>query len=149
MASGHRTLTHKVETLIHMFHFDIPADAPLEEILDSIMSHTSDMGIEMGVPSYEVGDVSELLPVWIDRSELKAARYDGDPNPPAARAPGPFEGGDAEGKVVPNTLLRSAFIIYGLQHTTNNLNSDVNTSLMYWNTFWGQLKNFEALLYAL
>lgn len=37
--------------------------------------------------------------------------------------------------------------MYGLQHLTNNLNEDIHKSLAYFEKFWSQLKNFEALLF--
>lgn len=50
MASGRRSLTHKIETVLHMFCLDIPLQAPMQEYTDSFYCHTSDMGVEFSIP---------------------------------------------------------------------------------------------------
>ena len=100
---------------------------------------------EHGVPDHVVHDVRELLPEWLDRNTLKPAND-------VARAvdmavPGPFDLGQA-GDVIPDVFMKSALKIYGLQHTTNNMNEDIHKNLVYWPTFWQQLKNFEGLLHS-
>ena len=40
---------------------------------DTVVSHTSDLGIDIGVADFEVDDVDDVLPRWINRSQLRPA----------------------------------------------------------------------------
>lgn len=124
-----------------MFCFDIPQDAALHTYCDSFACHTADMGVEFSMPHFETPCVHDLLPDWHTRSQLRVdveILQDSIPE-------GPFATGSADDLCL-DVFLKSALPIYGLQHTTNNLNEDVHKALSYWPCFWEQLKNFEGLL---
>ena len=73
LAAGFRGLVHKLAALAHMFHIDVPSSVPLREVADTIVSHTSDLGIEASFPDFRLasGDLESLLPDWNTRGELK------------------------------------------------------------------------------
>lgn len=133
VASGQRGLPHKVAAEIHQWHFDVPRLGCLNEYADSFQCHTSDMGIEFSSTDFEVGNVEDLLPPWLEREEELHSDITDNPRNIAA----PTRGGH---------LMNNAVPIYGLQHASSNINCDVHTSLSYWDSFWTQLKNIEALL---
>ena len=54
MASGRRGVADKAAGVIHQFHIDAPSRLPLDRYCDLVASNTSDMGDEMGVPSFKV-----------------------------------------------------------------------------------------------
>ena len=100
------------------------------------------MGVEVATPLHHAPRVSDLLPDWRDRGVLvpdaeMSTQVGCDP----VLLPGSF-GTNAR----PGTFLPSALSIYGLQHTTNNLNEDIHKALVHWPKFWEQLKNIEGLL---
>lgn len=68
-----------------------------------------------------------MLPPWIDRSNLRS--------------------GLGEDSVDQSSrFLESHIKIYGLQHFASNMNIDSHKDLTYWDEFFEQLKNFEAML---
>ena len=73
LAAGFRGLVHKLAAFAHMLHIDVPSYVPLREVTDSIVSHTSDLGIEASMPDFRLasGDLESLLPDWNTRGELK------------------------------------------------------------------------------
>ena len=44
------------------------------------------------------------------------------------------------------TFMPNAFTVPGLQHIAHNLLDDVHSGMMYWPTFWNQLKILEGFL---
>jgi len=132
VASGQRGLPHKIAAELHQWHFDVPVAVSLNAHADTFECHTSDMGIEISMPDFEVDNVDDLLPPWLQREDLHADIGDTPRNTATPRRGGHF--------------MNNALTIYGLQHAANNINCDVHKSLTYWEEFWKQLKNFEALL---
>ena len=76
MAAGCTDLPHKVETLLHMFHFVIPSGRPFREYLDTFFSATADLGVEMSFPDFEVEDPEEMAAPWLNRAPLRAGDVD-------------------------------------------------------------------------
>ena len=40
------------------------------------VSHTSDMGVELGLPDFTVSDVNSLLPPWLHRNPLEPELFE-------------------------------------------------------------------------
>ena len=158
---GFRGLAHKVAAVLHMLHLDTPTGADLSEVTDSIVSHTSDLGVESAMPDFRVTDpaLEELLPSWITRESLvndglcQEQSSDGElcgdgldvldsgsalpapaPAPPTVQVRGP------------RRVMNDAFPVYGLQHCVDVALADVQRQLVWWPEFWKRLKNIEALL---
>ena len=77
IGAGHRSLPHKCGRVAYgLALVSDPAVAiesnqdPVDDISASTVSHTGDMGVEMGIPDFRVEKASGLLPPWIDRSSL-------------------------------------------------------------------------------
>eukprot|EP00973_Karenia_brevis_P016815 2304499-Karenia_brevis.AAC.1 len=87
----------------------------------------------MGVPDFQVSQMHELLPDWINRDELCYDVGDG------RRSDAPAGG---------QHFMEEAIPIYGIQHAIDNISKDTHSSLQYWDTFWNSLKQFSNLLYS-
>eukprot|EP00969_Alexandrium_andersonii_P143105 6326280-Alexandrium_andersonii.AAC.1 len=90
----------------------------------------------MSLPDFACPDFQRMVPSWWSNEPLEAPVPDQSVE----------GGGGAPKSVVPEwdrVFMPRALQIYGLQHLTNNLVSDMHTSLSYWQTFWSQLKVFE------
>eukprot|EP00971_Amphidinium_carterae_P349218 6490905-Amphidinium_carterae.1 len=133
LASGHRTVAHKVSALCHMFHFAVADERKLTDLTHTVLSHTSDMGVELSVPGFSCASPDTLLPPWVNREELVSGTADNG----AAKEPGPLP---------QETFLPYALQVYGIQHLVDNVNRDCHVALKGWTRFHQQLKCLEAFI---
>ena len=138
LAMGHTAVAHKASALVHLWVMELLPGTPLTDMANSICSHTSDFGVEHSLPDFAVSSLDALVPDWINREELQP---DTDDVSMADRVAAADPADDSSSAFLP-----TAIPIYGLQHLTNNLNTDVHISLSYWATFYSQLKNVSGLL---
>ena len=134
LALGHSGVPHKAAGLLHCWHLELPAGEPLRSMCSSFVSHTSDMGTEVGLPDFAIEDAEALIPDWISRD--------------AMRPDVEVEGCDAmrpDVEVDCSVFMPNTLPIYGLQHLVNNLNCDVHRGLVFWPRFFPLLKNISKL----
>jgi hypothetical protein len=71
LGSGHRSLADKASAEVYKWALQEPFCKSLGVHAASYLSHTSDMGVEVGLPDFSIaGDVETLLPSWFHREEL-------------------------------------------------------------------------------
>ncbi len=64
MGSGHRGAAHKCGLIA--FGWRLGCDASkLQKFAQSFVSHTSDMGVELGIPDFTCSSHSAFLPAWM------------------------------------------------------------------------------------
>ncbi|CAK0848404.1 unnamed protein product [Prorocentrum cordatum] len=136
LALSRATLANKVNAMVHQWNLELPEGASFRDYSRTFCSHTSDMGVELSVPDFSMKAVDDMLPPWVNRSalQLDVEQVEGRVDGELADIPGS------------DTFMPEALTIYGFQHLTNNLNSDVHTSLPGWGEFYQQLKNLAALM---
>jgi hypothetical protein len=88
MGSGHRGLAHKVGNLVFGWSLQTDDMIDIGKVASSFRSHTSDMGVELSIPDFQVPNISTLLPEWLHRGALEAdlpdaARDDSDHGAPS------------------------------------------------------------------
>ena len=69
---GCRSLVHKVA---HLSFATALHTAPghMQRLMDSVVSHTADMGVELGIPDFTISSgIEEVLPPWLDTEPLLA-----------------------------------------------------------------------------
>ena len=63
LGSGHRSLMDKASAEVYKWALQTPAGASMETQASSYIAHTSDMGVEIGLPDVQFdGPVHSLLP---------------------------------------------------------------------------------------
>ena len=70
LGSGFRGLAHKVGNMVFSWSLQSARGDELRKIPASFRSHTSDMGVELGIPDFHVRDVSTLLPPWMSDANI-------------------------------------------------------------------------------
>lgn len=162
---GQRDLLGKAKAIVSTWALQTKPSESLSKFADSIVSHTSDMGVEMSLPDLHISSVESLLPAWRDRRSFQADVDDAGPpvGQPAAPAPGlPSSGEEGDGPILDSPchepeglpapgqpgqhLFTQSITVAGLQHTIDNLTLDVHKALGAWPDFYRQLEHFEALL---
>jgi hypothetical protein len=77
LGSGHRALADKAAAEVYKWALQEPLGAPLSAHSSSYISHTSDMGVELGLPEFIVPEgVERLLPGWLHRSGLQPESFE-------------------------------------------------------------------------
>ena len=70
LAPGCRSLPHKVAHLAYSIALHT-APGHMQKVMDAVVSHTSDMGVELGIPDFTItSSLNELLPPWLDVEPL-------------------------------------------------------------------------------
>lgn len=72
LGSGFRGLEDKVKAVVFTWALQLDHSFSLGRYAESIVSHTSDMGVESSIPDFLVSRCEDLLPHWMDRRELIA-----------------------------------------------------------------------------
>ena len=69
LTTGHRTMTHKASAKTWSWALQNPrGDSVINRYSETHASSTTDMGVEMGIPTLEVaGGAESLLPPWVDK----------------------------------------------------------------------------------
>ena len=133
VTSGFRGLSHKASAMLYSYVLELPSPNHLRAFCESYISHTSDMGVEMGLPEFEVpaaGHV-QLLPSWMQDDMV------GD-GAPVTAVPGDRL------QHCSGRLLRNALPIAGMQHLIFNLLADVDQDLEFFPSFWEELKMWRS-----
>ncbi len=78
LGSGHRALADKAAAEVYKWALQEPMGAPLASHASSYVSHTSDMGVELGLPEFTIPDdgIERLLPGWMHRAGLQPEPLD-------------------------------------------------------------------------
>ena len=128
---GATTLTCKVAALLFVWCFECRGLAGLMQMLDSVVSVTTDLGTEAGIAAYKAEDVQRLLPSWMLAEPLRDAE-------------------EAEPEVQPwrcrPNLLPRAIPVPGALHLMHNMNAELHNALEFFEPFWHGLKQLELLL---
>ena len=131
MGMGATTLTCKVAALLFVWFFECRGLAGLMQMLDSVVSVTTDLGTEAGITAYKAEDVQRLLPSWMLAEPLRDAE-------------------EAEPEVQPwrcrPSLLPRAIPVPGALHLMHNMNAELHHALEFFEQFWHGLKQLELLL---
>ena len=69
LALGHSSVVDKSSALAYAAFVEAGADG-MENFMDSVLSVTTDMGVEMGMSSLNVASVGSLLPKWLQASQM-------------------------------------------------------------------------------
>ena len=88
LANGHQALPDKVAAEVYKVHLQCPPEVRMKDVGDSVRGTTSDMGVEMGLPSFRLrnGDPTTMLPSWVESHGDKIPDVDIDVDPPADEA---------------------------------------------------------------
>ena len=82
LASGHSALSDKVAAEAHKMHLQTPQGVSLCAVTRLYGSHTGDMGVELGIPTFVLAaGPDSILPTWHERMPLHPdvdAHIDGD-----------------------------------------------------------------------
>ena len=66
LGSGHRSLADKAASEVFKWHLQNRSPDKLPEYSRSFVAHCSDMGVEVGLPDFQLkGSVSTMLPPWV------------------------------------------------------------------------------------
>ncbi|CAE7374325.1 unnamed protein product [Symbiodinium sp. CCMP2592] len=129
LGSSASTLEHKTKALAMKFAHEARSLSSLEQIASRVYSLTVDLGTEAGV-SDAAGSICDYLPSWVQVDRLL---------PDAGLDPGILED-------TPTHAFMNAFLCAGLDHISNNLQSDMDAKLRNWSTW---LRGFKALAHLL
>jgi len=129
---GATNLLHKVASLLHASYFESHGLQGLRDVLQSVVSITTDLGTEVGVHTYKAHDIVKLLPAWMQTAPLLGP--DGEEAVPAANA------------LQPPELLPRCVGIPGCLRLLHNMCVELHSKLEYFATYWEGLKQFELLL---
>ena len=152
LGSGHRGLNDKAGVEVFKWGLSEPRAAPLITHAETYMAHCSDMGVELGLPDFNISGRHEaLLPTWFHRSAGDAVIPDLEPSAAVGDdidgVDGPAFHDDPSGKAdAPKHFMPNCMAFGGLQHVVNNLCEDVHKGLAHWPTFYTQLKVLEVFL---
>ena len=67
LGSGCRGLAHKCGNIAFAWHLQTDKATNLQDVADSYASHTSDMGVEISMPEFQIADPDSILPDWLHR----------------------------------------------------------------------------------
>ena len=159
MTTGHKGLADKVQAETYKAHLTSPSNVSLDNEFDMVFGYCADMGTELRMPTFEVnGSVETTLPSWVERGAVAddvvaddrsdddlgddIVRDDDDsaiaPEPAAAPPVRPAAIGMRQ-------FMPNAYIVTGIQHTTNNLNDDTHSIMPGFAEHFKDLKQCEAL----
>eukprot|EP00971_Amphidinium_carterae_P337324 6474072-Amphidinium_carterae.1 len=72
LASAHRNLEHKVKALVYGWALQTDSSVRLDNIADSFVSVTADLGVEAGISSFMCKrPISDLLPPWLSNEPMQ------------------------------------------------------------------------------
>ena len=162
LGSGHRGLADKAGGEVFKANLEARDDPRLlEQIMDAYEDNCADMGVEQGLPDFqmestEVGSLlpdffssRQLLPVDVDDCELEED-YDNTMDLHSALGGDEEVAGDDPGHHDPHPqrrfLMPNSLGNAGVQHQMSNLNKDVHKHMVHWKTFHSHLKVIESLL---
>ena len=92
LGSGHRGLIHNASHTVFAWFLQSPRSRHMGAAAREYRSHTSDIGVELGIPDCQVQDHSLLLPAWMRRGSSAPDVVDG-----RSEALGPRGDSDAGG----------------------------------------------------
>jgi hypothetical protein len=158
LGSGHQGLPDKCSVEVYKMHLQTPREKSLEVESESYRIGTSDLGVEVGLPTFELGagGVAKLLHEWIERDaplgDVEAVDSDGmELECDVERGDEEDEGQDAEFVPIPRADNRQMFCksysFAGVHHVANNANADSNRSMRYFDTWFKVLKVVDACLW--
>lgn len=128
LGSGATTLEDKGRALAMKFAHECHTIQDLRSVCAQVCSLTVDMDVEVGLADAAGGDVNQYLPAWTQDSGLVA-----DEGLAAL---------EALGEQSDRHLFPNSFVSTGLDHISNNLQSDLDEHLSGWKTW---LPKFKAL----
>ena len=161
VALGHsaESVAHKCAALLHKWALRVGSREALREFTSTFFSMCSDMGTELGVSQFRIHDATTLLPSWllpdvmcadladnwVDEASVGENLWTSD----LAEAPQPVRNAldlPSQASQPENMFfLPSAIQVPGALHIVNNALKEVSGSMAYWETWFEQLKAFEAL----
>ena len=117
LGSGCRGLSDKCSAEAYKMHLQMPRCDRLGDHCATYISHTSDLGVEIGIPDFSInGDPASLLKHWIDRDTVPADMdvhasdpHDGFEGPEtadcdSAASQGPEDLSEGDASFMPNAL---------------------------------------------
>ncbi|CAE7524520.1 unnamed protein product [Symbiodinium sp. CCMP2456] len=128
---GLTDMAHKAAAMVHSLSLENPDWGQLLPYLSSFVSITTDMGVESTLANFRVS-LRHLFPAWRDLDPLEA---DADDERPAQL-----------NVDISRFFLENALPVMGMQHCVYNLLKEIHTAIPFWDVFWRDLKNLEALL---
>jgi hypothetical protein len=165
-------VAHKCAALLHSMMLETrPGSATngrptLSALLQSIISVTGDLGVEIGIPGFQA-PLTDLLPSWRQQwlQELLPEMAEGPGTtaelvaddtcfleavtcPEAVTSTPQVQESlyDAQVPMNAKTVMPFALPIPGMLHVCHNLLNDADVSMTNWEPFWAQLNNLAALL---
>ena len=124
-------MAHKAAAMAHSLSLENPDWSELLSYLSSFVSITTDMGVESALSHLHV-TLRQLFPAWRDLGPVQ-------PEDELAAAVQP-------NLDVGRYFLENALPVMGMQHIVFNLLKETHTAIPFWDAFWHNLKNLEALL---
>ena len=124
-------MAHKAAAMAHSLSLENPDWGQLLPYLSSFVSITTDLGVESTLANFRVS-LRRLFPAWRDLDPLEADADDERPAQPNVD--------------INRFFLENALPVMGMQHCVYNLLKEIHTAIPFWDVFWHDLKNLEALL---
>eukprot|EP00435_Cladocopium_sp_Y103_P050317 s774_g15.t1 len=172
MGNAAESTGNKCAALLHKWCLCVQRLSTLQKYRDSFMSFCSDMGTELGIGEFRVDNVESLMPSWLLPLDLQSDLAAGHIEHAAGRdfqlvpdlalpaEPAQAHAAEAMGSEGPQRsedcgqnkdfehsafFLQNAIVIPGTLHIVNNALEQVSTSMSYWDAWFEQLQQFEAL----
>ena len=126
------SLANKVSAWLHALSLEHKKVQDVVSMLQSLVSVTSDMGVELGLTQFALQRIELVLPSWMaSYGVIDNGSDDVDPPPPLR-----LEG----------SLLAGALPVPGMMHITTNVLSDMHVALSGWGQFTAGIQPLMLLL---
>ena len=129
-------LEDKVSALFYSIWLETGSER-IQTFLDSVVSVTTDLGVESGISEFNALSVQSLLPEWVTRAAIEPDGEQGCRSGVNLA----YAAGGAVGFVFINALPVS-----GILHILSNASKDVYKAMLGWDMFIDSLKTLEGFI---
>jgi len=121
LGEGHTDLAAKCAATTHALLLETPSLAALKQVSRSFLAFTTDMGTELGIPTFH-GTVESMTPAWHPaKPTVRTFMADGDVHDDSDESEGQGE-----------QFLPKAIGIPGMNHIIHYLAVDINHEFQWW-----------------
>ena len=137
------SLPHKVSAFLHALLMTSGSLKRCRKFCESVVSVTSDFGVEAGLTDFHSTDLSSLLPGWLVPQEVEPDEGGLDD---VSSLPCEGQQGEPGEQWESSFLLRYAMHVPGLLHIVSNLLAEAHAQLSHWARFHERCLVIEKLL---